>query len=102
MKDLKAFCGSSAVKSFDFYGKTLGFHFQGQDKLRSCSGAIISLMVFLAVTLTVVIRVIIIDMDSHKTFFKHGPIEGYFHGANTVPGSDLKLAGLTQSEMTGD
>ena len=59
-------------------------------------------MVFLAVSLTLVIQVIRIDMDSHRTFFKHGPIEGYFHGANTDPESDLKLAGLTQSEMTDD
>lgn len=98
----KTFCGNSAIRSLDFYGKTLGFHYQGEDKLRSFSGAIISLIVFLAVCITVVVRLILVDVDSHKAFFIHGPISSYFEGANTVAGSDLSSAGLTSGEMTKD
>ena len=43
-------CNSTdGVMHLDFYGKTLGFHYEGADKLRSCSGATISCLVVLLI-----------------------------------------------------
>lgn len=98
----KLFCGNSAVKQLDFYGKTLGFHYQGADKMRSYTGALISAVVFLAITVSAAYRMVVISTESHQTFQAHGPIEGFYEGLSTERKSNLSLAGLTEGELTGD
>jgi len=39
------------VNHLDFYGKTVGFHYDGQDKLRSFTGSLLSIVVFTAILL---------------------------------------------------
>ena len=70
--------------------------------MRSYTGAIISAIVFAAILFIAAIHMIQLIADSHSTFQKHGPIQGYFEGAGTTSQSELTLAGINQDEMTVD
>lgn len=60
-----------AIKHLDFYGKTLGFHYRGQDKMRSCTGATISLIVFVAICAISMHRLVLYLQEENRTFFRH-------------------------------
>ena len=42
---------SKALKNLDLYGKTIGFEINGQSKLRSVPGAVVSLFTYMFVLL---------------------------------------------------
>lgn len=54
-----------SFKKLDFYGKTLGFHIEGQDKIRSASGASLSLLVFISICLISVYHLTIQSQESN-------------------------------------
>ena len=67
----------STLKHLDFYGKTLGFHYRGEDKMRSFTGSVISLVVFVAICALSFHRLTLYFAESHRTFYRHS-YEGYF------------------------
>ena len=50
------------------FGKTIGFHYRGEDKLRSVSGATASICVVLLVCLISAYRMLGILDESHQKF----------------------------------
>ena len=96
----KEMTACSSAKHLDFYGKTLGFHYKGQDKMRSQTGAILSMLVFLAICAISAHRLLLIFKESHQTFFKHsyeGHYEGY--GILTEIGSEQEFPQMTDAEL---
>jgi len=70
------------VTQLDFYGKTLGFHYDGADKMRSCTGALLSLFVFLAIVMTSLSRLTSQINERYQSFTRHH-INNYFEGMAT-------------------
>ena len=92
----------AAIKHLDFYGKTLGFHYRGQDKMRSCTGATISLIVFFLICTVGLWRLATLIKDTNGTFLRHFIPRAYEGMASTSddPFSDERLA--PQGLMTSD
>ena len=72
-----------AVTHLDFYGKTLGFHYNGADKMRSCTGATLSLIIFVAVVVSSLIRLGMLE-DERFSYFTRHQYEHYFEGMTTT------------------
>lgn len=87
----------TTLKHLDFYGKTLGFHFRGQDKLRSCTGATLSLIVFSAICITSAYRLLAYAAESHRTFLRHD-IPDFFEGVGSSDDSNAFAPDGTMSE----
>ena len=68
-----------SVTHLDFYGKTLGFHYDGADKMRSCTGALISLFVFFAIVMTSLSRLAMQINERYQSFTRHN-LNNYFEG----------------------
>ena len=72
----------------DFYGKTVGFHYEGQDKLRSCTGAILSILVFVLILGFGAMRLGTSALERYQTFSRH-ELRNHFDGMASSERPDL-------------
>ena len=74
------------IKHFDVYGRTLGFRYEGHDKVRSVMGAVTSILVFVLIVAITGHRLIM--WSNEANFIGKEVIEGYFEGKGSMTDSD--------------
>ena len=79
------------LKKLDFYGKTVGFHYEGQDKLRSCSGATVSICVFILIMAVAAFRFLQLATSERFVSFTRHEYNGHFEGMS-APTEDTLYA----------
>ena len=79
----------NGLKNLDFYGKTVGLHYDGDDKMRSRTGAFATICTLAVILIISTQRFLLLTNKEHFQTFSQHELIGMYEGMSTAEDNSL-------------